>query len=676
MAVKWTSEAKELIKAAPLFVQPMIRKSIEKQAAKEGLSQITAEFVTKLREAREGGSSSEKKLSDFYASGGDDPLVSGFPVKGEFVHPGGKGDAVSTEGLWKKISQVDEKAGRRALYIHIPFCVARCLFCPFYQSRTRVEELADYAGYIRKELSMVSGTVLGDSMPLNAIYLGGGTPTDLSAQDLSELIRLIRDSFPVAGDCEITVEGRINGFTDKKVEACLNSGVNRFSFGVQSFNTAIRQQMGRIENRETILKRLEEISSDGRAMISVDLIYGLPDQIREIWMEDLRTVTDAHSVDSVSIYNLKNLPGSPIQSMVDRGKLSKPASMEEQAALFRVTRDFMGNQSCKRLGLRHWAFSNRERSIYNFIPKYNHSCIPVGNGAGGSVGGYSIYQKMNPADYRSFIDRGEKPIAVASKVSELSLFEGLVAGGLEEFRMVNLRNLQRETGDETIVSRMSPLLDQWHGAGIVHWDHSSGVMRMTEAGEFHNVQLIQNFIEYNTLSRKTGGSSEKVLTTEEKIQKRFREKPGALPASVAAEFGITERDVVRHLPDGMSVEAPGRDFKNIWETMLSWGKVTSIVTNTAMIAEVKGSLSSGKEAQGYFNLFDSEAPLNGHIRADRIESIFFVSKKVMGMDSHSVQFFTSKGDKVLSVYLGRDEKKAILKEGLKGYRELRKTYEA
>jgi oxygen-independent coproporphyrinogen-3 oxidase len=585
---------------------------------------------------------------------------------------------VSAEGIWEEIGSVQEKTRRRALYIHVPFCIARCLFCPFYQSRTNHRELTRYTEYVLRELEMVKGTVIGQSMPVHAVYLGGGTPTDLSAEDLGRITGFVRDSFPLANDCEVTVEGRLHGFTDDKVEACLQNGVNRFSFGVQSFDTRIRRQMGRIDDRESLIGRIEEISSPGRAMITVDLIYGLPDQTRDLWLEDLETVSSTPGIDSASIYSLRYIPGSPIREMVENGKLSSPASMVEKASLFRLTREFLGSRECKRLGLRHWAFGNRERSIYNFIPRYNGSIIPVGNGAGGRLAGYSIYQKMDADEYFKRIDRGEKPITVASRVSEHSRFEGKVAGCFEEFRMVNLSNLEQELGDDTVVSRLSPLLEQWDTAGMVEWDGTTGVVRMTEAGEFHNVRLIQNLIEYNALSISEGkaGSSSPRLSIEEKVAQAIHTNPGAFPASIARDLGIPERDVVRYLPEGMSREVPGREFEAIWEVMATWERVTVIVTNDGMIAEVPGKLSSGSTAQGYFNLSDEDAPLHGHIRAELIDSIFFVSKKVMGMDSHSVQFFDGKGDKVLSVYLGRDEEMKIIPSVLDSYTELRASYES
>ncbi|MCK5132585.1 MAG: heme anaerobic degradation radical SAM methyltransferase ChuW/HutW [Candidatus Sabulitectum sp.] len=503
--IKWTSEVEELIKGAPVFVQPMIRKLVENSARRDGMVEVTKKYVNEVREKSGMGRkiNNETKLEEYYAIIGKNPLYAGFHTSNDLIHPGGSGEPIAVDGVWNKMQGISERVSRRALYIHIPFCVARCKFCSFYQSRTNFKELSKYAEYIIKELRLVAESTVGQSMPIHALYFGGGTPTDLSAEDLEMILKYVNSCIPLANDCEITMEGRIHDFTDEKVLACLNNGVNRFSFGIQSFNTGIRQQMGRIDDQEFLLERIARIASYQKAMISVDLIYGLPDQTRKIWLEDLKTVKNAAGIDSVSIYSLKNLPGSPIKEMVSNRKLSPPASITEQADLFTITREYFADENCKRLGLRHWAFSNRERSMYNFIPKYNNSCIPVGNGAGGRLAGYSIYQKMKNSEYFDMLDRGEKPIAAVFRASPYAQFEGDIVGSFEEFRQVNLHNLEIKYGDETIISRLSLLLDQWAKAGMVEWNNKTGVIRMTPAGEFYNVQITQNLINYNAISLRT-----------------------------------------------------------------------------------------------------------------------------------------------------------------------------
>lgn len=673
--IRWSDNAKSLIEEAPTFVQKMIINSVEEEAKKRDISLITSEIVEEIRKNSSMGTKKHKtkKIEDFFVKIFDDVNKNHFKNK-VAIHAGSSGESISTDIVWDKIESCDEITKRRALYIHIPFCISRCKFCSFYQSNTKSIELNDYPSSLLKELRMVANSKTGQSKPIHAVYFGGGTPTDLRAEDLGMLVSFIRENFPLTNDCEVTIEGRIHGFDNKKVEACINNGVNRFSFGVQSFNTKIRQQMGRIESKEVILSRLKEIASYGKALISIDLIYGLPDQDKEIWQEDIEIASQSEAIDSVSVYSLKYLIGSPIKSLVESKKLSPPATTEEQLKLYRQTCEYFSSITSKRLGLRHWAFNNRERSMYNFIPKYNQSCIPIGNGAGGTVAGYRLFQRMTNSEYFDFIDKGLKPVAIANRVTNYSIMEGEITGSLEEFRRVNFKVLEKRFNDKTLIERLDPLFSQWVQGGMVSWSSETGVLKLTEAGEYHNVPLVQNIIDYNLWSIKKRGNMSITDDKIKKIHSIIRDNPSKMTSSIAEELQIPEGDVVKYLPDNMSIFVEPDKFEEIWETMTTWEKVTSIVTNSGIIAEMSGKLSRGKKSHGYFNLFDKDAPLNGHIKSDSISSIYLVSKPFMKLESHSIQFFDQTGEKILSIYLGRNSKREIIPNVLESYQVLRNSF--
>jgi oxygen-independent coproporphyrinogen-3 oxidase len=401
---------------------------------------------------------------------------------------------LNTKGLWDEISCEPDSSERRALYLHVPFCLARCKFCSFYQGRTNQDDIDKYTAYLIKELELTAQSRFAQSRPFNAVYFGGGTPTDLSAESFDKILKTINQRFNLSNDVEFTIEGRNYGFDDEKIETCLKNGVNRFSFGVQSFDTKIRQQMGRIETKEVLLKRLEEISRNYDATISIDLIYGLPDQTREKWLEDITLAYELEGIDSSSIYNLKYLPGSPIQDLVKKGKLSEPATMKEQADLFLFTKDFFDGVNANRHGLRHWSFSNRERSIYNFIPKYDHTVLPIGCGAGGRVGNHKLMQRMDVEAYYKYLDEGKKPVKMAVEIINDIGINGYFIGSLEEFLQVDFKMAAKKYNQPNLIEMFEPVLTQWEQAGMITFDGRT--MKLTSAAEFHNVNIQQNMIEY------------------------------------------------------------------------------------------------------------------------------------------------------------------------------------
>lgn len=111
----------------------------------------------------------------------------------------------------------------------------------------------------------------------------------------------VRRHFPLTPDCEITLEGRVNRFGLDKFEAALEAGVNRFSFGVQSFNTDVRKSAKRFDDRDTVLETINRLASYNAAPIVLDLLYGLPHQTLEIWQQDLHDYLDSGAHGSICI---------------------------------------------------------------------------------------------------------------------------------------------------------------------------------------------------------------------------------------------------------------------------------------------------------------------------------------------------------------------------------------
>mgnify|MGYP000302839662 FL=1 len=166
------------------------------------------------------------------------------------------------------------------------------------------------------------------------MFFGGGTPTALSDADLTRLIRTVRERLPLASDCEITLEGRIHDLSESKVEAALHAGVNRFSLGVQSFDTRVRQSIGRIDDRETVIATLRRMVEKQGAVVIADLIYGLPYQSMEVWENDVRTQFEL-GIAGGDLYQLNVFPGSELARRIDAGDLPMLPTTEEQAEYFR-----------------------------------------------------------------------------------------------------------------------------------------------------------------------------------------------------------------------------------------------------------------------------------------------------------------------------------------------------
>ena len=166
----------------------------------------------------------------------------------------------------------------------------------------------------------------------HAVYFGGGTPTALEAEDLKRILEGVREALPLANDCEITVEGRLTNFGSRKMEACLEGGANRFSLGVQSFHTSIRQSMGRLGSREDMERGLEQLLSYDQAAVIVDLIYGFPNQTLELWREDI-AVAQSLNLDGADCYQLNVYRQTPLGRGIEQGKIAPTADIPLQSAM-------------------------------------------------------------------------------------------------------------------------------------------------------------------------------------------------------------------------------------------------------------------------------------------------------------------------------------------------------
>jgi oxygen-independent coproporphyrinogen-3 oxidase len=189
------------------------------------------------------GDAAGQRLRACFAATDGDPLGSAFPRK-LAIHAGLGGAPVEEERRADLLGHLlsRPRTGKTAAYVHVPFCETHCLYCGFYTKAYGPGESARYTDALLRELDMWAHAPAQNEGPVHAVYIGGGTPTALEAPDLTRLLRGIGAALSLANDCEITVEGRIHNFGPDKMEACLAGGANRFSLGVQTFDTELRRR--------------------------------------------------------------------------------------------------------------------------------------------------------------------------------------------------------------------------------------------------------------------------------------------------------------------------------------------------------------------------------------------------------------------------------------------------
>lgn len=426
-----------------------------------------------------------------YANETNDPLALAFDKK-VAIHPGLGGEFVSKDALstlWNTLVQ-QERSGKTAAYFHIPVCETRCLFCGFYSNPLTPDFSKTYVDALIKEMELDRHSAFVNSGPVHTVYLGGGTPTALAAEDLQRLLTGIQKYLPLANDCEITVEGRIHNFGEEKMKACIEGGANRFSIGVQTFNTDIRQRLGRIADRKTILSSLEMLMQLDQAAIVIDLIYGLPGQTMEIWQEDLEALL-ALDLDGADLYQLNIFKDGALDKATQKGRLEMSPDIARQSAYFAKGVETMTRGHYHRLSISHWGRGTRERNLYNLMFKHRSNAIAFGSSAGGNIQGHFFFLENKLKRYLESVKQ-EKPLMAMVYPLENEALVGALTGGFET-GAVNLKRIG-EIIEIDLESFYRPVLDQWERIGLIK--RKDGWVSLTLAGQFWQVNLTQALIDY------------------------------------------------------------------------------------------------------------------------------------------------------------------------------------
>jgi oxygen-independent coproporphyrinogen-3 oxidase len=238
------------------------------------------------------------------------------------------------------------------LYVHIPFCRRKCLYCDF-SSYTGAEHLFPaYTTALCQQIADQGGMLCKPGV--DTVYIGGGTPSILPVSLLERILVSLADSFAIAEGAEISIEANPGTVTQEQLLQLNSLGINRLSFGVQSFNAELLAALGRIHTAADGMEAVEYAYAAGFNNVSIDLMYGLPGQTAAGFARELKTAA-ALNTAHISVYGLKLEAGTPLAEAYDQGRLAMPDEAEEEA-MYDIMTDYLPGQ-----GLRRYEISNFAR---------------------------------------------------------------------------------------------------------------------------------------------------------------------------------------------------------------------------------------------------------------------------------------------------------------------------
>ena len=354
------------------------------------------------------------------------------------------------------------------LYIHIPFCKAKCAYCDFYSLAHSEEKMDAYMAALLRHLEEVAPRAAG--MQVDTVYFGGGTPSYLGAARLCRILQTVLRRYDVARDAEITLEANPDSAGDwKELRRLRRAGFNRLSLGVQSTDDALLRRIGRIHTYEQVQQAVTAARKAKFTDLSLDLIYGLPGQTMEQWE---KTLSDALTLqpEHLSCYGLKLEEGTPLWQQ--RQTLTLPDD-DAQADMYLYTVAALGEMGYEQYEISNFAKSGKES-------RHNLKYWTLGEYAGFGPGAYSDFGGVRYGYVRDIDSYIAGRLVLSESENDSTLARDY------EYVMLSLRTaagIDRQTFEKRYRQRFQPmeaLFEQYEKAGLA--SRTEGGWRLTPKG--------------------------------------------------------------------------------------------------------------------------------------------------------------------------------------------------
>ena len=377
-------------------------------------------------------------------------------------------------------------------YLHVPFCQDICPYCPFNKFRMRDDRAAAFLEGAQREIDLVTSQLRRRGTRAVAGYFGGGTPTALRTADLLSLIRRCLDGFDVVPGAEISVEANPDTVDRDKLWALRDAGVNRVSFGVQSFQDRLLATLGRTHGRVGAIRAIEEAQRVGFDNLAIDLIYRVPGQSVQDWTDDLNMVLSL-GIPHVSTYCLFLDPGTKLYNDTLAGNLSEYPSEADEIAMYQATQEILNPAGYHHYTINDFALPRleSEHHLINWQAP-QRSYVGMGPGAFSYVEGTDahIYCTIHSLqDYLDTATRGVLPVRLATRLDLAERQARYMVLGLRclEVSKVGFRRLFHQEMDTVFADPLARLLE-W---GLV--DSDAGRVRMTAKGRHYASNVLKAF---------------------------------------------------------------------------------------------------------------------------------------------------------------------------------------
>ena len=358
------------------------------------------------------------------------------------------------------------------LYIHIPFCLSKCLYCDFY-SLISFSALPLFLDALFKEMEMCRNRF----NPFDTVYIGGGTPSLLSPQQLKNILTKIRENFDLISDSEITVETNPADIDRSYLESIREIGINRVNIGVQSFDQDVLAFLGRRHSAKQAISAIEASKKAGFHNLGLDLIYAVPGQSIDSWLDTLKQAV-AFSPEHLSCYQLTLEAKTPLGKRYQTGEFCIPGE-ELQYEFFMKTSQFL-----EEAGYIHYEVSNFAKGT-EYVSRHNQKYWDHSPYLGLGPAGHSFQENRRWWNHRSVdqyitaINAGNLPVEETEILTMEQLRLEALCLGLRTRKGVNFEDFKNRY-DCDLFTEKKKMLDKLQEEGFI--SIQNGRLSPTQAG--------------------------------------------------------------------------------------------------------------------------------------------------------------------------------------------------
>jgi oxygen-independent coproporphyrinogen-3 oxidase len=372
------------------------------------------------------------------------------------------------------------------VYVHIPFCVAKCHYCTF-NSYAGLEHLhREYIAALVREMGLWARS--RPPVQASSVYLGGGTPTAVSVELLGAILRACTDRLNPAPRAEISIEANPGTVSATSLAALRARGVNRLSLGAQSFDDSALRLLGRIHTSADAKRSYDLAHAAGFDNVNLDLIYGIPRQTLEGWKADLSDAIQLRP-EHLSLYCLTVEEGTPLAESISRGELPCP-DPDLAADMYVYAEERLADAGYEHYEISNWALAGR-RCQHNITYWRNLPYVGFGAGAHSFHGGCRYYNVSSVQEYVQRVMEGQQPQAGRESIDEAAEMSETVILGLRMCEGVMFRDFEDRFGVSAVRThgeQIRELID----LGLLE-ANASGI-RLTARGQLLGNEVFERFL--------------------------------------------------------------------------------------------------------------------------------------------------------------------------------------